>query len=302
MVECSRHGRNRIAEGSATIRINRQPAARRGDHTECGAVIMAGAKSIILGGPSVQVLPIRPEVPRWLHNGLVAVAIGGTLIATGGAAMVFWIGAAAGGLIGSLAGGWSLGWIGGKVGHAMGEHFGTPELGERIGQVSLGVVGSLAGGSMGARFGAKVLPASAVPEGGIGSSGVTPGTIDESGRTFTPEEGKIASKLAAEGKDVKALPENNPTGVRNPDALVDGKPTEFKTPAPGANSNTIKNEVSSSIRGTGQARNIVIDAENSGLTQVEAERALNRIAGIQNGKLDSVRIIGKGFDLNRNYP
>lgn len=95
------------------------------------------------------------------------------------------------------------------------------------------------------------------------------GSIDESDRKFTHEEKAIAIKLKGEGKNVKSLAEENEKGVRNADATVDGKKTEFKTPRPGATSGTIKGEVNDSIRGPGQARDIVIDAEHSGLTQAE---------------------------------
>jgi hypothetical protein len=126
-----------------------------------------------------------------------------------------------------------------------------------------------------------------------------PGTIDETERQFTPEEREIAELLKDEGKDVKALPEKE--GQRNPDAEVDGKPTEFKSPEPGADSATIRNEVNESIKGGGQARDIVIDARGTGMTEGEAERGLARVSGIARGRLDTVRIIGDGFDVVGHY-
>jgi hypothetical protein len=107
--------------------------------------------------------------------------------------------------------------------------------------------------------------------------------------------------LADQGKDVQAVPESSEPGVRSPDALVDGKPTEFKSLDPGATSGTIKNTVGQSISGTGQARDIVIDARGSGLDPAEAERGLARVGGIAGGKLDSVRIIGDGYDVQKSY-
>jgi hypothetical protein len=126
-----------------------------------------------------------------------------------------------------------------------------------------------------------------------------PGTINETERQFTPEEQKIAELLKEEGKDVKALPET--PGQRNPDAEVDGKPTEFKSPEPGADSGTIRNEVNDSIKRGGQARDIIIDARGTGMTEAEAERGLARVSGIARGKLDSVRIIGNGYDVTGTY-
>jgi hypothetical protein len=81
---------------------------------------------------------------------------------------------------------------------------------------------------------------------------------------------------------------------------VDGKPTEFKTPRPGADSATISIEVKESIKGGGQARDI-IDARGTGMTEGEAERGLARVSGIARGRLDTVRIVGDGFDVVGHY-
>src|SRR2546422_9151059 len=95
------------------------------------------------------------------------------------------------------------------------------------------------------------------------------GTIDESTRTFNPAERRIAEVLAAEGKDVKALPESLMPYTRSADALVAGRLTEFKSLAPGAGSGTMRNTINQSIKGGGQARDIIIDARSSGLTPME---------------------------------
>jgi hypothetical protein len=86
------------------------------------------------------------------------------------------------------------------------------------------------------------------------------GIIDESARTFNPKERRIAEVLASEGKDVKALPEGTIPNERSADALVAGRPTEFKSLDPGASSGTIKNTVNQSLKGGGQARDIIVDA------------------------------------------
>ncbi len=90
--------------------------------------------------------------------------------------------------------------------------------------------------------------------------------------------------------------------MRTGDALVDGRPAEFKTMDPGADSATVRNEVNNSIRRGGQARDMILDARGSGLSEAEAVRGLNRVAGITRGRVDSVRIIGDGYNVKRNYP
>lgn len=133
----------------------------------------------------------------------------------------------------------------------------------------------------------------------------TTGSIDESGRTFSIEERNIAEILASEGKYIKALAEIGHIG-RFADALVSDQPVsddtlgilvEFKHLRSGAASTTIRNVVNNSIRRGGQARHIVIYAAGSGLTELEANAGLARARGIARGRLDSVRIIGDGFDV-----
>ncbi len=47
-----------LAEGSSTVLINGAPAGRVGDKLVCSAVITAGESSVLIGGDSVQVLPM----------------------------------------------------------------------------------------------------------------------------------------------------------------------------------------------------------------------------------------------------
>lgn len=122
------------------------------------------------------------------------------------------------------------------------------------------------------------------------------GSIDESERAFSATERAIAEFLEREGKNVKALAEKTDEG-RNPDAEVDGKPTEFKSLDFGATSATVKNQINNSIRRGGQARDIIIDARISGLIESEAERGLERAKNITRGKIDCVRIIGDRYDI-----
>jgi hypothetical protein len=127
------------------------------------------------------------------------------------------------------------------------------------------------------------------------SGGVSRGTVDETERQFSPEEKKIADMLADEGKNVTAVQPQ--PGQRTGDALVDGKPTEFKSAQPGATDATIRNEVNNSIRKGGQARDIVIDARGSGLARDAAAKGLARARNITRGRIDSVRVIGDDYDI-----
>lgn len=85
------------------------------------------------------------------------------------------------------------------------------------------------------------------------------GTVDESAKPFSPKEKAIADTLAGEGKYVQAVPESKVPGVRSPDALVDRKPTEFKSLDPAATSGTV-------------------DLEKSTLTDEERDQVIRRIA------------------------
>lgn len=132
------------------------------------------------------------------------------------------------------------------------------------------------------------------------------GVIDETDAAFSQQERRIAELLIAEGWNVKAQPMQS-LG-RNPDATVMDLATneqlivEFKSLRSGADNSTVKNDVSKSLRSGGQARHVVIDARLSGLTSVEAERAMRRISNITLGRLESLRIIGDDFDVTTQYP
>jgi hypothetical protein len=104
--------------------------------------------------------------------------------------------------------------------------------------------------------------------------------------------------LEKEGKTVEALAEDHSIQGRKADALVDGVKTEFKTAEPGATSSTIKNMINDSVRRGGQARNVIIDARGSGLSEADAAQGLARAGGISRGRIDSVRIIGDAFDTS----
>jgi Contact-dependent growth inhibition CdiA C-terminal domain len=84
---------------------------------------------------------------------------------------------------------------------------------------------------------------------------------------------------------------------RQGDRYINGLLTEYKTLEPGATSNSIKQRVNDSLRGISQARYIIIDARNTEMSEDEALKGIYRAIGVSRGKLDSLRVIGNGFDI-----
>jgi hypothetical protein len=121
----------------------------------------------------------------------------------------------------------------------------------------------------------------------------TPGVHDPLG-SFKPKERLIADRLVEEGWRIDARIADHSSGDKNPDAMVRksaagrGLVVEFKTPK-SSSSNTIKRNIS--LAGD-QAREVVIDGRNIGLTEADAWRAYRRAAG-QPGKTvaDIVHVI-----------
>ena len=85
--------------------------------------------------------------------------------------------------------------------------------------------------------------------------------------------------------------------MRTPDVKVDGVRTELKALEPGATNNSLRNTVRRSMKDGGQARNMVIDARSSGLTEQNAWRGLAQVRGLYRGRLDSIRLIGDAYDI-----
>jgi hypothetical protein len=178
-------------------------------------------------------------------------------------------------------------------------------LGEKI-ETGVTILGPLAvGGAMNATRGAGGAPETlksleglpSIEATNISAKTTNVGKVIETGGEFSPRERPLADLLAKEGRTVEKLTENHALPGRKADALVDGVKTEFKKLDPGASSATVKDAVNNSIRKEGQARNIIIDTRGSGLTEAEARRGLARAAGITRGKIDSVRLVGDGFDV-----
>ena len=137
------------ATGAATVLINGMPAGRVSETMACSAKILSGSSNVLIGGASVQVLPITPEVPAWLSATMNAMAIGGTLIATGGIAATYGIGTA----VGSLVGGMVFGELGAHGGGWLADQMGMGATGRAIMTAGGGLLGGALGGGAGFRGG-----------------------------------------------------------------------------------------------------------------------------------------------------
>ncbi|MBB6395557.1 hypothetical protein BKA00_002471 [Actinomadura coerulea] len=120
------------------------------------------------------------------------------------------------------------------------------------------------------------------------------GALDETEKSFDSAERRIADLLVSEGCVVKALRESEEPGVRTPDALLDGRPAEFKSLREGAGSNTVKNALNSA---KGQAEDAIVDARGSGLEEETARLGLDRFLRINPERMRTIRIIGDGYDI-----
>jgi len=137
------------ATGAATVFINGMPAGRKTEKIMCSAIIIDGSPDVLIGGPSAQTMPLNPEVPAWLSTTMQIMAIGGTIIATGGVAATYGVGVAVGGLAGGMIGGHYGGQLGGHIATSMG----YGETVKRVGEVLGGIGGGAVGGGIGARGG-----------------------------------------------------------------------------------------------------------------------------------------------------
>lgn len=137
-----------------------------------------------------------------------------------------------------------------------------------------------------------------LPCGGTHSEG---GRLDESARRLSHEEYAVARLLAGEGHEVRAQPESR-RGGRRADLSVCGTPVEVKSFAsvdersrePGARS--VFNKLADAA---GQARHVVLVDRGSGLSPGAVRQGLARWALRRSSEasLDSVRVVGAGYDL-----
>ncbi len=118
---------------------------------------------------------------------------------------------------------------------------------------------------------------------------------------LTPAERDFVEYALGRGDNIEVIP----TGAdRTPDFLINGVRTELKTVSGVADetadgiSGAIANRV---MNGRGQAEHIVVDVRGqAGISEAIAQRGIRRAFGADNltgGKIQSIRIIGPGFDI-----
>jgi RHS repeat-associated protein len=118
---------------------------------------------------------------------------------------------------------------------------------------------------------------------------------------FKPNELPLVHYLRGLGKKVyKNVREGLHGAGKQGDAYVDGVKTELKV-MDAATSTAIVRRVSKSLGGTGQARQIWIDARAAGTDLATAADALRRITGIAKGRLDRVAILGRDYHIGVIY-
>jgi len=106
-----------IAEGSATVYINGNPAARLHSKMVCGAHIKTGSENTFIGGPTVSVAFVL-DIEGWVHTGLealglIAAGAGLVLAAMAGAAALAGFVVIGGAIMGGMA---LLGDLGDRLG------------------------------------------------------------------------------------------------------------------------------------------------------------------------------------------
>jgi uncharacterized Zn-binding protein involved in type VI secretion len=80
-VKCSWHAEEpKVAAGSKTVFINSKNASRVEDKITCGAAIKAGCPTVGIGGESINVLKVEPEIPEWLEHTIEIVDIAGVVL------------------------------------------------------------------------------------------------------------------------------------------------------------------------------------------------------------------------------
>ncbi len=141
--------------------------------------------------------------------------------------------------------------------------------------------------------------AGALPCGHVHDHGA--GTLDEQARRLSHEELAVADRLAAEGHQVRSLPESR-HGGRRADLSVCGVPVEVKSFAPVEERRTrpgARSVFNKLVDAAGQARHVVLIDRGSGLSAGSARQGMGRwaLAAGPDDRLDSVRVMGDGFDL-----
>ena len=207
----------RIAQGSGTVYINNYHAARQGDKGTCDFTLGQGCATVIIGGPTVTVDAIDPEVPVFVDDIITGMTLVGTaLLMWPGAVAMFGAGAAAG-----LSGGF---WMGAanvvQVGLRLGAQFYVGmKLSQARGEIGHGTAayfgaedGSLAS-DLATQFGATAAPFAG---GGI-YKGIAETPLPGARVPGAVPEGIVDPAASAEGV------QRGPTGART---TFDGTPKE----------------------------------------------------------------------------
>jgi uncharacterized Zn-binding protein involved in type VI secretion len=106
-----------LAEGSSTVLINGMPASRLKSKLVCGAHVKSGSPDVVIGGETVQVLPVF-DLEGWFKTGLEILGMGALF---------------AGGVFAALAGVAALGTFGAVLGVGYVAFEGLGMLGDAIG-------------------------------------------------------------------------------------------------------------------------------------------------------------------------
>ena len=136
-----------IATGSGTVMVCHQHAARESDQIGCSAKILKGSNNVVIGGPSVQVLPMKPEVPAWAVQGLQVLGIAGAVLALPYAIATVGVAGTVGGALGGMVGAH----YGGKGMEALGRRMGMAEHNLVLMRAAGEFGGGMAGGYLGMR-------------------------------------------------------------------------------------------------------------------------------------------------------
>ncbi|KAA0994808.1 type IV secretion protein Rhs [Pseudomonas sp. ANT_J12] len=134
---CDQHGPapQILAQGSDSVYINGQPAARVGDRTVCDGKISAGSGNVFIGGGTETTDAIDPEVPEWLERAVLIVGLASAFVLASPVIVIA-------GLVGGIAGGLAGNWAGGEL-------FGQGSNGQKL----MAFGGALLGGGLGAKGG-----------------------------------------------------------------------------------------------------------------------------------------------------
>jgi uncharacterized Zn-binding protein involved in type VI secretion len=172
-----------IAQGSSTVFINGQPAARKEDLLTCSAVINDGSPNVFIGGSRTTTDDISPEVPAWMNWAMLAVGVAAVCVLAGPIV-------AALGIVGGLAGG--------ELGSLIGGHyFGDRSDGQKWSMLAGSLAGGYAGGEAGGSL-AEGMVGDPVSAGGAFAKGGAPEAM--------ARENAISKITSGVGDDFK----NNP--------------------------------------------------------------------------------------------